>query len=749
MTATKKDPEAFDTDVLIIGGGFGGLAAAIRIKELSPETSVLLVDKQTIGWGGKANKGAGVLWVLTPSDDIDAFVDFHVKNIGIYLNDQDLLYAMARESYGAAQKLADWGVNVMKTPEGNLDVNRLPFGWSLAAADLDMMQPLKAKAENLGVRLLNKTQVVDLLQQDGRVTGAVGFGLLNGGFTVFNSKATILANGDCDFGVMRMWANACGDGIAAAYNAGAEMRNAEFGNFYDVINKNTGIPIVFGYNCLYNAQGENISSKYIQGPQPDIPVSIILGMEKEVLDGRGPVYIDMAEFTKASGGGAGIFQWDRPHFKTLFGHELDKVKQYGLPPTERMEVSLGFTGELSAVRVDCEMKTTLQGLWAIGDTSYAGSAWAGAAEAPPGRLRGSGLMNALISALLAAPSVAAYSKEISRAVPDEREIAELEERIFAPLNRSHGYSARDAIRSIQEVVVPVKYNMRRNKKRLEEALSKVAQVREKLRALYAEDPHGLVKCHEASCIALCAEIGFRAALARTESRGWHYREDYPRQDDENWLKWIIVKKMKDKMIVTTEPVPVEGYKIKPNRPAAVPDAVVDHEELVGVTPEMIDWWWVNMEKGYPLWEPNDHKFFVWEVPPPEGGYLGAIQIAEEKMGSMPLMKIRIRWDDPDDCPIPRSYEHAIVASGINAEGEVQAMILHEYKKSSRGSKMRSTMRFLGPVPPNLPEIWKRHNRAEVSTFPNFLPDLYRIWQTVKDPKINRQCSLSKGSRQRD
>jgi succinate dehydrogenase / fumarate reductase flavoprotein subunit len=743
MTEKVKEPTAFDTDALIIGGGFGGLSAAIRIKELSPETSVLLVDKQTIGWGGKANKGAGVLWVLAPGDDIDAFVDFHVKNIGIYLNDQDLLYAMARESYGAAQKLADWGVNVMKTPEGELDVNHLPFGWSLAAADLDMMQPLRAKAMELGVRLLDKTQAVDLLKQDNRVIGAVGFNLLDGGFVVFNSKATILANGDCDFGVMRMWANACGDGIAAAYNAGAEMRNAEFGNFYDVINKGTGIPIVFGYGSLFNAQGENISSKYIRGPQPDIPISIILGMEKEVMEGRGPIYIDMAEFAKSSGGGPGIFRWNRPQFKSLFDLEFAKVKQYGPSPAEKMEVSLGFTGELSPVRVDGEMKTTLPGLWAIGDTSYAGSAWAGAAEAPPGRLRGSGLMNALIAALLAAPSVVQYSKETSPPLPDRREIASLKEKIFAPLNRKNGYSAVAAIRRIQEVVVPVKYSMRRNKERLEEALSKVTEVQKKLPELSADDPHGLVKCHEASCIALCAEIGFRAALARTESRGWHYREDYPRQDDRNWLKWVIVKKMEDKMVVTTEPIPVESYKIKPGEAASVPDAVVEHDELVGVTPEMIDWWWVNMEKGYPLWEPNDHKSFVWEVPPPEGGYLGAIQIAEEKMGPMPPMKIRIRWDDPDSCPIPRTYEHAIVASGINAEGKVQAMILHEYEKSPRGTKMRSTMRFLGPVPPKLPEIWKEHDRAEVSTFPNFLPDLYRLWQAVKDPAINRQCSLAR------
>ena len=177
--------------------------------------------------------------------------------------------------------------------------------------------------------------MVELLKQDDQVTGAVGFNLLDGRFTVFNAKATILANGDCDFGVMRMWANACGDGIAAAYNAGAEMRNAEFGNFYDVVNKGTGIPIVFGFNNLYNAQGENISAKYIQGPQPDIPVSIILGMEKEVMEGRGPIYIDMAEFAKPSEGGAGIFQWDRPHFKALLAMNLPKYSSMARRPHKR------------------------------------------------------------------------------------------------------------------------------------------------------------------------------------------------------------------------------------------------------------------------------------------------------------------------------------------------------------------------------------------------------------------------------
>jgi hypothetical protein len=292
--------------------------------------------------------------------------------------------------------------------------------------------------------------------------------------------------------------------------------------------------------------------------------------------------------------------------------------------------------------------------------------------------------------------------------------------------------------------------MRRNKERLERALATIDKLRDRLPELHATDPHGLSKCHAARCMTLCAQIGFTAALARTESRGWHYREDYPDRDDDNWLKWVIVKKEKENMVVLTQPLPIAQYAIRPGRDkedmelsGKVPDAVVEHDELIGVTPEMIDWWWVNMEKGYPLWEPDDHKSFAWEVPPPVGGYLGAIQVVEEKMGNGPVMKIHIRWDDPDTCPIPRVYAHAIVAAGINPAGQVQAMILHEYEATRNGSRMRSTMRFLGPVPPQLPEIWKAHDRAEVSTFPRFLPALYHLWQVVKDPAINRQCCLKR------
>ena len=108
----------------------------------------------------------------------------------------------------------------------------------------------------------------------------------------------------------------------------------------------------------------------------------------------------------------------------------------------------------------------------------------------------------------------------------------------------------------------VKYDLRRSKDRLEEAVSKIEDVQQRLFELVAKDGHGLGKCHEAKSMALCAEMTLRAALMRTESRGTHFREDYPERDDRNWLKWIIIKQQSGKMVLSTEPVPMDRYKIK-------------------------------------------------------------------------------------------------------------------------------------------------------------------------------------------
>ena len=190
--------------------------------------------------------------------------------------------------------------------------------------------------------------------------------------------------------------------------------------------------------------------------------------------------------------------------------------------------------------------------------------------------------------------------------------------------------------------------------------------------------------------------------------------------------------------------------------------VVDHM-IPGVTPEMLDWWWVNMEKGYELWCPDEHKGFRWEIKPPLGGHIGAVQIATESIDYSPVRDIRIEWVDPNLGTQEQkdfwTYEHLLTASAIGAQPGTRPRVelSHQWEAIPGGCKMRSCMhQFRGPPPDNLSNGlvpphpsgkkpsgggWRAHNIAEVSTFKAFLPALWGIWQAVSDPAINRQCSL--------
>jgi succinate dehydrogenase / fumarate reductase, flavoprotein subunit len=556
--------EVITTDILIIGGGLAGLVAAIKAKEVPVD--VLLVDKQTIGWSGKAPKVGGGLWVMMPDDDVEKMVEYHVRNVGYYLNDQDLLASYARESYGAVEQLMKWGANLARDGEGKLQTARHPSGlWSGTGIDRDMLSPLRSKALAAGARTLDKVQIVELLQHDDRVVGAVGFNIVDGRFYTFKAKAVVLANGSCNFKIKRMWSSGCGDGIAAAYRAGAEMRNAEFGNFFDIDRKDTDSPLPSGgYSFLYNGRDENISERYVTSLESDTPISIIMGMEKEVNAGRGPIYVDPTkirwEFTSPPPFFNG--RWGMPKTFAYWGLLETKQGRHGSPSPTRVEVTVALNAELSPVRVDHEMRTSIAGLWAIGDTCYQGSSWGGAVPAPPGRLRGSGLMNTMFTSLRGGRSAGSFASNATMPEIDPAQAGQYRKEIFAPLGRE-GFLPADALYSLQDIVCKVKYNLRRSKNRLEEALAKLEDLQQKLQDLCAKDGHGLGKCHEVKNMALCAEMTLRAALARTESRGTHFREDYPNRDDRNWLKWIILKQKQGRMAVLTEPVPIDRYRVKP------------------------------------------------------------------------------------------------------------------------------------------------------------------------------------------
>jgi succinate dehydrogenase/fumarate reductase flavoprotein subunit len=339
------------------------------------------------------------------------------------------------------------------------------------------------------------------------------------------------------------------------------MRNAEYGNLYGhTVFQETDAGMV-GSAFLVNALGENLPKKYLPDTGPAgvfLPVQLAIGLEKEVAEGRGPIY-----FQPPSSGPRPDMHAGLPKLGKWQQQMQAKEMKYGLSPDKKHEIAVPLHGETSCIKVDHEMKTSLEGLWAIGDTSYAGSAVAGAVASPPGVTPGSGIMYAVISAGWAGPSAARYATETA---PDEisaNEVKAAKEKTFAPLQRKNGYSPLDAIKVLQDYTAPMKYNLRRSKERLEEAMDKLDGLKEKLPALQAKDLHYLSKCHEVQSMALCAELTFRAALMRSESRGFHFREDFPKRDDKNWLKWIILQQDGRKMKLTTQSIPISKYKIKP------------------------------------------------------------------------------------------------------------------------------------------------------------------------------------------
>jgi succinate dehydrogenase / fumarate reductase flavoprotein subunit len=556
--------EVVATDILIIGGGIGGLATAIKAKEENPNADVLIVEKQTTGWAGKATKIGGILAFLGPDNNADRFMDFQVRNSGFYLNDQDLLSKYVQSSYRAIENFSEWGAKLARTPDENLVIIPAFWApeWSLTFIDIDLMLPIRTKARKMGVKFMDKIHVVDLVKQANKITGAVGFDIITGKFHIFKAKATVLANGSCGYKVRRYWIAGTGDGIAAAYRAGAEMRNAEYGNLYGhTVWQDTDSGMV-GHQFLVNSLGENLTQKYLPNTGPTgvfLPVQLAIGLEKEVTEGRGPIY-----FAPPPSAGPGFPPMDLPKLNDWQRCTAEKESKYGLPPTVKREIGVPLHGETSCIKVDHEMKTSLEGLWAIGDTSYAGSAVAGAVASPPGVTPGSGIMYAVISAGWAGPSAARYAKEASTNDIDYAETKNLEEENFSPMQSGNSFLPGDAINTLQEVTAPIKYNLRRSKERLNEALIRLEELKVKIPHLKAKDYHYLSKCHEIKSMALCAELTFRAALMREESRGSHFREDYPKRDDENWLKWIILKQDSGRMKLSTQSVPIDKYETKPN-----------------------------------------------------------------------------------------------------------------------------------------------------------------------------------------
>jgi succinate dehydrogenase/fumarate reductase flavoprotein subunit len=560
------------TDVLVLGGGAAGLCAAIKAKE--SQVDVLVVDKGGIGWAGQVPLTAGGVAYIYP-EDVDKFCKW-VTEYTNYLNNQDWTYILAQGLTKAHIELGALGVPFLKT-NGEFVISTLAKDSYLTKLDAPKaMIKLKSAVVAKGIKTLDKVYVIDLLQRDGQVVGAIGFGLVDGKTYIFNAKAVIIATGTCRFQAEKEMNWTVGEGLAMAYRIGAQLMNAEFRNFYlHTIKALAGKQITtispyFLYSHLENSLGERITDKYRDeilvgeksGEKKDDSILLLLAMLKETEAGRGPIYLDIKKLNTEEKKSL-LSQWIPQGFKELYSYDglrLLKDKVGIDPEKEKIEIEPLCGGGQGTVRIDLQCHTTVSGLWAAGDAASLGSGWSGSRLHLRG---GTGIGFAVVSGFIAGQSAGRHAAGSKRLKLDLEGVKRVKERVFAPLGRAGDVDVTDVLYQIHEAVVPMKYAFMREAGRMKEALEIIEKAKENLTGVGVSDFHDLSRYHQADSMILAGELTYKAALLREESRGHHLREDFPVRDDKNWLKWIIIKQEKGIAAFSTEPVPIEKYRLKP------------------------------------------------------------------------------------------------------------------------------------------------------------------------------------------
>ena len=555
-----------ETDVLIIGGGISGLFAAIKAREQG--VKVTLVDKGYVGKTGASIFGGGFYGffsVFNPAwgHDLDVWLA-QINKTCEYVNNPEWTGTILKDSYATYQDLVSWGVEFEKNEDGeprsfreNAPLEALRMRQGRRTPELVRKQAVRS-----GVDIMDRVMIIDLIKQDGRVIGACGFHIWSGDWYVFKSKATIISAGSGSFKQMGMpIAFLTGDGHSMAYRAGAEISSKEFwhtlSNAYHEERPDTKTSV-----GEYVKTAE-FSPGWITYANPAARFCRLLDAEgyevsraasiSAVHLGRAPILWDidsasqedfdsMMKELKASGMG---FQFER------IGVDLQRRgKVPGLLGAAGFvgQVVQGGTGGITAINTECA--TCVPGLYASGDSC---DTRATGARYPS---FGFGLRTAAVTGARAGRSAAQYAQKTERITLDTQDPARLKAAAYTPMDRKGGFSPAWVTQQIQNIMTPYYIWSVRRGDRLKAALTMIEFLKNDIAPkLAAKDIHELRSAHETKSMVLNAEMMLRSALFRTESRGSHYREDYPRRDDPNWLAWVKLKDREGRMRMRKERLP--------------------------------------------------------------------------------------------------------------------------------------------------------------------------------------------------
>lgn len=542
------------SEVLIIGSGGAGCRAAIEVSNEGKEP--LIVSKGLSfrsGCTGMAEGGYNaVLKLVDPEDSFEAHYKDTIKG-GSYLNDPDLVNILTRESPERLHDLEEYGALFDRQESGEL--NQRPFGAQTYRRTCfqgdrtghEIMTALKEEIVKREIKTMDEVMVTSLILNDRdalmpKVIGAIGVDLKTSETIYFQSKAVILATGGAGqlFPVTSNTTQKNGDGFALAYRAGADLLDMEEIQFHPTgmvqPDSKKGVLVTEAVRAeggrLINSEGERFMSNYDDRMELASRDVVARAIYNEIQEGRGSehggVYLTVTHL-------------DPDYIDEKLETMVIQFEDAGVDiKTEPMEVAPTAHHHMGGVRIDEDGRTTIENLFACGEVC--GGVHGG------NRLGGNALADTQVFGRRAG-FTAALACDISDYEFNLPDIEEEENRIKSMIKEG-SIKPQDMKKEIQQLMWD-NVSIVRNEFKLRHALKRLMKMQEELKDLDVKDTkqynESLITALEVTnMIDICILI-VKSAMLRRESRGAHYREDFPESDD-TWKKSIVMGKNRVKFI---------------------------------------------------------------------------------------------------------------------------------------------------------------------------------------------------------
>lgn len=543
----KPKQHVISTDVLVIGGGLAGLNAAIAAAERG--AAVLVMDKGGIARSGSIGGGVDHFFAYLnegePWDTKEAYLEYcaRVAKGAVDLDVMEAIYCDELED--TLERMERIGASLRLDGKSYLRSSSLGAKGSywINFNGKRLKPSLARECRRLKVQALEKTMVTRLFTRDGTVCGATGFNIRTGAFYVVQAKAIIGSTGNTlrlfrtpthmPFNTWHCPYNT-GDIFAMAFEVGAELANLEYVRM-SLMPKGfsaAGFNAIFSMGCkVINGHGEYFMDRYSKDASKAARNIMVSSCLSELQAGRGPLYVDGRHLSSA----------DRKHLMTLLGYDKDTLPDFleakGQADFETALVEIMISEGTQAgpsevagagILIDRNCASTVPGLYAAGDSAHMQRCV---------HLCSTGGYHA-------GKTAAAYAREVHHLPElDAREVKEEQKSIYAPLERKNGISYtefEDVVRTIMtDNLVPKK-----SEASLMTAMAKLSKFEPFKHQLRAGSFHELMRVHEAQHIIKVGMFMCQASLARKESRfvPYHYRTDFPEQNDNDYCGLIILRK---------------------------------------------------------------------------------------------------------------------------------------------------------------------------------------------------------------